>query len=207
MSLWSDPKPGSPRFILTYAAVAALALLELVVAWQAIHPHVPEDYRAYYIDQTTTCMRQPVTGAYVLGSDIDFRSGGDNTRELRPCGWEGPVGDGMHALGETTRLRFAVSAPNQPLVLTLELTAVTLPDAPEQRIVISANGTPLGTTTRSPGQTARTDFAVPSGLASATGLLDIKLDFPDAIRARPGDSNTRKRSVKLTEARLAPVAP
>ncbi|HTM79169.1 MAG TPA: hypothetical protein VL133_16265, partial [Devosia sp.] len=53
-------------------------------------------------------------------------------------------------------------------------------------------------------QSATVPFIIPAGLTSATGLLDIVLDFPDAVRARPGDSNTRKRSIKLTAATLTP---
>ena len=203
MSLLSEPNPGSARFVLTYAAVAALALLELVIAWQAIHPNVPEEYRAYYIDHTTTCMRQQRSGAYTMGTTIDFRPGGDETTELRPCGWEGPKGDGMHALGETARLRFAVG-DTAPMTLTLQLTAIDVDGMADQRVVVSANGRPVGTTTIAPAQTVTVPFSIPAGLTAPTGLLDVVLDFPDAVSMRPGDSNTRKRSVKLTEATLAP---
>jgi hypothetical protein len=204
MSLLSDPKPGSTRFIATYGVVALLALIELSILWQAIHPNVPEAYRAYYIDHTTTCMRQPVTGAYAMGTTVDFRSGGDDTRELRPCGWEGPVGDGMHLLGETARLRFAAGAITQPMTLTLEMTADDIDGMADQRVVVSANGSPVGTTTIARGQTVTVPFAIPAGIAAVTGLLDIELDVPDAVNSRPGDSNTRKRSIKLTEATLTP---
>lgn len=204
MSLWSDPRPGSPRFIATYGVVAALALVELVIAWQAIHPHVSDDYRAYYVDQTTTCMRQPVTGAYTMGATIDFRAGGDDTTELRPCGWEGPVGDGMHLLGETGRLRFATGAVAGPLTLTLQVTAVDIDGMADQRVVVSANGTPVGTVTVPRAQTVTAPFTIPAGIAGEAGMLDVTLDVPDAVRTRAGDSNTRKRSIKLTEARLSP---
>ena len=200
MSLWSDPRPGSPRFIATYGLVGVLALAELVIAWQAIHPHVPEEYRAYYIDQTTTCMRQQRSGAYVLGTTVNFRSGGDDTKELRPCGWEGPAGDGVHLLGETARLRFAVGDVAAPLKLTLQLTADDFEQAPSQRVVVSANDTAIGTVTIPRGETQSFTLDIPAGLTATTGLLDVVLDVPDAVRTREGDSNTRKRSIKLTEA-------
>lgn len=203
MSLWSEPKPGTTRFAVTYVAVALLALLELMIAWQAIHPNVPADYRAYFIDHTTTCLAQAVTGTYTLGATIDFRSGGADTRELRPCGWEGPAGDGMHAVGESAQLRFATGPVTTPLTLTLQLTAVTLPNAPEQHIDISANGSPIGSTSLAPGATSRSSFNIPAGAITGTGLLDITLDFPNAINARAGDANTRKRSIKLTEATVS----
>lgn len=203
MSLLSDPKPGSTRFIATYGVVALLALIELIILWQAIHPNVPEAYRAYYIDQTTTCMRQPVTGAYTMGTTVDFRAGSADTTELRPCGWEGPVGNGMHLLGETARLRFATGTHAEPMTLTLEMTADDIDGMSDQRVVVSANGTPLGTTTIPRARTVTVPFAIPAGIAAETGLLDIVLEVPDAVRSRPGDSNTRKRSIKLTEATLS----
>ena len=204
MSLSSDPRPGSPRFIATYGLVIVLALAELIIAWLAIHPHVPEEYRAYYIDHTTTCMRQWTSGAYTMGTTVNFRSGGDDTTELRPCGWEGPTGDGMHALGETARLRFATGAITAPMTLTLQMTAVDIDGMADQRVDVSANGTPIGSTSIPRAQTATVPFAIPAGITGDTGLLDIVLDFPDAVRTRPGDSNTRKRSIKLTEATLVP---
>ncbi len=185
MSLLSDPKPGSPRFIATYGVVAALALVELVIAWQAIHPHVPDDYRAYYIDHTTTCLPQAMTGAYAMGTTLNFRSGGDDTKEMLPCGWEGPSGEGMHALGESARLRFAVTDAAGPMTLTLQMTAVDMDGMADQRVMVSANGVPIGTITIARAQSVTVPFAIPAGIATETGLLDIALDFPDAVRSPP----------------------
>lgn len=191
-----------PATLAAYALAALLALLELAVLWQALHPNVPEDYRAYYIDRTTTCMNQPVTGAYVLGTPIDFRT--DDTKENRPCGWEGPVGDGMHALGETARLRFA-TGPAQDLTLTLELTGAKLTGATQQGVQVSVNGTPLGEAIVLPEQTRTFSFAVPAAAIGDTGMADVFLDFPDAVSGRATDANTRKRSIKLVSGALAPA--
>ena len=189
-----------PAALGAYALAALLALIELGVLWQALHPQVPPDYRAYYIDRTTTCMNQPVTGAYVLGTPIDFRK--DDTKENRPCGWEGPVGDGMHALGETARLRFAVG-PARDLTLTLELTGAKLTGSTQQRVDVSVNGTPVGQAVVLPEQTKTFTFAIPAAAIGDTGVADIFLDLPDAVSGRPTDANTRKRSIKLVTGRLA----
>lgn len=194
----------SPLTLGAYALAAVLALFELAVLWQALHPNVSADYRAYYIDRTTTCLPQPVTGEYVLGTELDFRSEGDETRELRPCGWTGPAGDGTHSVGETSRLRFAVDA-NGPLTLMLELTGVTLPGPAQQRVLISANGHDIGEIAVTPDKTERFAISIPASALDDDGFVDLKFDYPDAISPGKRVSNTYWRSVKLTAASLSPA--
>jgi len=206
MSLWSEPvRSRAPTSIALYALVALLAIAELVIFWLALHPDVPDDYRAYYLDRTTTCLPQPVTGEYTLGTPVDFRSGGPNTRELRPCGWEGPAGDGMHAVGETSRLRFNLGRSGA-FVMTIGMTAVSLQGPPEQRVVISGNGTLLETLAVPGGQSRSFQVTIPDGVVGADGILDIALDFPEAILPGRGDANTRKRSIKLTDVQIIPAS-
>ena len=194
----------SPLTLGAYALAAVLALFELTILWQALNPNVSADYRAYYIDRTTTCLPQPVTGEYTLGTELDFRSEGDETRELRPCGWTGPAGDGTHSVGETSRLRFAVDA-NGPLTLMLELTGVTLPGPAQQRVLISANGQDIGEIAVTPDKTERFAISIPASALDDDGFVDIRLDYPDAISPGKRVSNTYWRSVKLTAASLSPA--
>ena len=183
-----------------YALAALLAGFELIVLWQALHPRVSDDYRAYYIDRTTTCLPQLVTGAYELGTIIDFRSGSDETHELRPCGWTGPASDGLHSVGQSSRLRFHIGAPRD-LLLTLELSGVTLPGPPQQRVVVSAGDIALGEWLVTPDRTESFSLAIPATAIDAGGYLDLLLDYPDAIS--PGRvANTYWRSVKLTSGSL-----
>lgn len=192
-----------PLALGAYALAAILALFELAVLWQALHPTVSDDYRAFYIDRTITCLPQAVTGAYTLGTEIDFRSGGDMARELRPCGWTGPAGDGLHSVGETSRLRFAVGAP-QPLTLMLELAAVTMPGPARQSVVVSVNDMPLATLAVTPDQPERFTLAIPAQAIGTDGMANIKLDYPDAINPNGRTANTLWRAVKLTAASLSP---
>jgi len=196
----------SPLTLGVYALAAVLALFELAIFWQALNPNVPDHYRAYYIDKTTTCLPQPVTADYVLGTELDFRSGGDNTRELRPCGWDGPAGDGVHSIGQTSQLRFA-TGPAHDLTLMLELTGVTLPGPAKQRVTISANGTSLGEIAVAPGETERFTLSVPAAALGDSGFVDIALDYPEAIMPGKRIANTYWRSVKLTAASLSPATP
>lgn len=195
----------SPKVLATYALAALLAVTELVVFWQALHPNVSDDYRAYYITRTTTCLPQPVTGSYVVGKTVDFTSEGnrDAARELLPCGWEGPNDDGRQSLGESSRLRFAVG-PQQDLQLELVLKGINLRDAGDRDIRVFAGEEPIGQAMLGAEATETFRFAVPAS-AIRDGYLDIRLDFPNAIEPSPGIANTYWRSVKLISATLSPA--
>lgn len=197
---WPD-RPWGPML---YGLAAVLAVAEIAILWQAIHPQVSPEFRAYYLDRSTTCLSQPGTGAYVLGSEIDFRSGGSETRQLLSCGWDGPAGDGMHSLGETSRLRLA-TGPAQDLTLMLELTGVTLSGPPQQTVAVSLNEMSLGTVELAPGETKRVSFAVPASALGDRGFADIKLDYAHAISPREGIANNYKRAIKLVAASLSPA--
>jgi hypothetical protein len=188
----------------TYALAALLAFMELAVLWQALHPQVSEPFRAYYIDRTTTCLPQPVSGAYELGTEIDFTRGGPENRERRPCGWEGPAGDGLHSLGQSSRLKLEVGEA-QPLTLMLELAGTTLPGPATQTVTVSVNDVVVGETEVTPDQRQRFTFAVPAEALGEGGFAEILLDYPDAIGSRPGASNTHWRAVKLTAGSLSPA--
>lgn len=198
MLRWPDRFWGT----VLYGVAAVLAVAEIAILWQAIHPQVSPEFRAYYIDRSTTCLPLPGTGAYTLGTEIDFRSGGSETRQLMSCGWDGPAGDGMHALGETSMFRLTTGATGD-LTLMLELTGVTLPGPPQQIVAVSLNDTPLGTVDLAPGETKRVTFAVPASALAEHDYADIKLDFPNAITPREGIANNYKRSIKLVAASLS----
>jgi hypothetical protein len=194
----------NPATIGAYGLAALLALFELVILWQAVHPNVSDDYRAYYIDHTTTCLPQPVTGAYQLGTELDFRSEEDETREIRPCGWDGPAGDGVHSIGESSRLRLAVDRPG-PFTLMLELTGVTLPGPARQRVIIFVDEKKLQEIEVTPDVTERFTVSIPIEALDGNGFVDIRLDYPDAINPGRRIANTYWRAVKLTAASLNPA--
>ena len=187
--------PGSAL----YGLVALVALFEVGALWLALHPNVPSDYRAYYIDATTTCLNQPVSGAYAQGTLIPFRSGYEKLiTPLRVCGWEGPAGDGLHAVGESARLRLALLGSAHNVHLRLDMVAVDFAGAAGQPVDVIVNGTTVGQAQVATGIPQRFDFTVPDVVLGPRKVLDIELAFPNAIRVDPQDSNTRKRSIKLT---------
>lgn len=59
-----------PRTVIAVAATAVLAVAYLAVAWQAIHPNVGKQFRAYYIDHTVVEWH---TNAYVVPESDGIR--------------------------------------------------------------------------------------------------------------------------------------
>lgn len=195
---------SKPLRLALYSASACLAGFELVVLWFALHPSVPANYRAYYIDRTTTCLDQPVAGSYP-GGIVSFRSDGqEQAKPLKVCGWEGPAGDGTHAVGTSARLRFAPASPIGDAVLVLELRAVSRTGIPHQAVELSVNGAKLATLKVS--SEAEQVFEVPLGrdIGSKTKPLEVELALHDAVKMGPTDPATRWRSVKLTAAGVLP---
>ena len=186
-----------------YGLAVLLLCIEIGVLWLVLHPDVPASYRAYYIDQTTTCLDQPVSGAYAFGTNVSFRSDGALSKPLRVCGWEGPVGDGLHAVGESARLRFALPEGAGKLELSLELVAVDRAPGGRQAVEVMTNGSKAATISVLSGTPQR--FEIPLAVPPGTKLLELELLFPEAISGSPQESRTRKRSVKLTEARVGAI--
>ena len=186
-----------------YGLAALVALFEAGVLWTSLHPHVPADYRAYYLDQSTTCLNEPVSGAYSNGAEIRTVSGSERlVANIRVCGFEGPVGDGLHLVGESGRLRFKMMGPQHNLRLTLQMVAVDFSAPKGQEVDVEVNGTPVGSAHVDAGTPQRFNFAIPDAVLKADGLVDVELKVPRALKVDPTDSNTRKRSIKLSAVRV-----
>jgi hypothetical protein len=189
-----------------YALVAILALFQLYVLWLVAHPDVPPDYNAYYIARTTTCLNQPVTGRYG-GGLVSFQpDGAALAKPVKVCGWEGPAGDGTHAVGTSSRLRFVADRPITDPNLHIELVAVKKGDRPTaQRVGVSLNDTELAELSVGAEQSQTFTIPIPARLvANADGRYELTLTFPDAVAMGPTDPDTRWRSIKLLAAGILP---
>lgn len=192
----------SPNALL-YSAVLVIGACELAVLWQTLHPNVSAVYRDYYLERSTTCLDHAVPGTYTFGTSVSFRSGGEaQSKPVRVCGWEGPAGDGLHAVGESSRLHFALPQLTGGLRLTLELVAVDLAGSAGQRVEPVANGASLGIVQVATGTPQSFGLTIPADAVANRDALDLELRYPDAILVSPQDSDLRKRSIKLTAARI-----
>lgn len=198
---WSGPAWGAVGL---YAGAAVVAMFEIVALWLALHPNVNADYRDYFLDKTTTCLNRQVPGTTVMGVRISFASQGYGIGEDdRVCGWEGPAGDGLHSVGEESRLRFEFGTASPPASLSLAMTGVGIPGHPVQHIVLKANGIRIGVATLPAYATDSFSFIIPPAVfAAGDKVLDLTLEYPDAIRMGPTDADTRKRAIKLLWVKL-----
>ena len=188
-----------------YLLVALLGAFELYTLWLMVHPDVPEDYRAYYISKTTTCLNQPVSGAYAGGMVSFLPDGGDAAKPIKVCGWEGPAGDGTHAVGTSARLRFALDNPVLNPVLRVEALSVEKEGQNSQRVEVLVDGKSLGEIVVTAG--APKTFDVPLNLPEATiGIYDVTFEFPEALKMGSTDPETRYRSIKLSAAGIVPAS-
>ena len=204
---WYEPANGwTPKRVAAYGAVALLALGELVIFGLAITPRVDPGYRAFYIDRTTTCRDMPVSGSYQLGETVSFfPHGAAEAKEIRVCGLSGPVADGTHSLGTSSRLRVGLPRNPGPLDLALEMRAVWNAPQGRQRVIVSVNGVPAGEAIVTSSGAARYTFAVPEEVMNAApATLEILLEYPEAVLPGPLLSDLQSRAIKLYSFALLP---
>jgi hypothetical protein len=205
---WSDTLSTYRRTVSLggYALTAALAGSEIVILALALNPNVNADYRAYYIDRTTTCLNRDAIGSYPLGQTVSFRSdGAKQAAGMMVCGWSGPVADGTHSLGGTSRLRLVIPPLRDGLTATLQMAAVIRPPQITQRVIISVNGVAVHKVTLSSKEPKTVSFVIPHTAFATAEALEMAFDYLDGIPPSPAASNIYKRSIKLVSLRLDPI--
>lgn len=199
---WYDAANGlTPLRAAAYAGAAALAFGELAILALALSPEVDATYRAYYLDRTTTCLDRRVSGDYALGATVSFRpDGAAAMKEIRVCGLDGPVDDGTHSVGTSSRLR-VVAASASPLTLRLSFDRAGAARGTTQRVRVVVDGAPAGETAAGGDEAVTAEFALPPVLAD--GAAEITLEYPDAVKPSPLTSETRLRAIRLLSFQLA----
>jgi hypothetical protein len=203
---------GRAAFAGFYVLAALLVGAEIFILGLALNPQVHPDYRAFYIDETTTCLNRDRIGSYRLGETISFLHLGKQRESMKRadgmkvCGWTGPTGDGTYSLGETSRLRVKIPEVPGGLTATLEMTPMLRPPQIAQRVAISANGVRVHEATLSGDVTRKVSFVIPQSVLAGTRVLDMAFDYPDSIRQTPVASNIYDRAIRLLSFRLDPAA-
>jgi hypothetical protein len=161
-----------------------------------VHP----DYRAFYIDQTSTCLPRDPGGAYAPGETVAFLPGVAALKTIVGCGWDGPAGNGLHSVGVLSQLH--LNAGTETAELMLEMAAASA-DRP-QTVTVLVDGDAVGTLRVTSTEDAATGTFRVSGAALADGRIDITLDYSEAFLPRPLAPETDRRAIRLLSLRLAP---
>ena len=193
-----------------YGLAAVIGVAELAMLAIAFNPTVGPTYRARYIDGTSDCWLQPVSGEYALGTKLDASVTGDAAalRRLLRCGWFDPGANGTWSQGGETELRFRLDGPREALALELDLAPFGIAFGLEQRVVVSAGGIELGSFTLATEPPSPHVIPIPATTPlTADGYLDIALALPDAVAPKSLGINQepRRLAVRLISLRLAPA--
>jgi len=186
-----------------YLLAGALAAAEVTILMLALNPQVGSDYRAFYVDRTTTCLNRDAAGTYQLGQTVSFlRDGRKEANNIKVCGWTGPAGDGTHSLGETSRLRINAENLRTGLLATLEMSAVIRPPVTEQRVLVSINGVQVDRLVLTSTAPRTVTFMVPPVALGGGKTIEIVFDYLDGIPPNRSASAIYKRAIKLVSFRL-----
>jgi hypothetical protein len=176
--------------------IALVGLTELGLLAFAASADVPADYRAYYIDRTTGCLPQPVSGEYRLGATLSL-SGSQPQAPLEAvmvCGFGDPEPDGAWLRGPEARLHFG-RTPEMSSDLSLEIDGrgATNKAWPRQHATVTVNGEPVGELDYPDGDWRVQSVVIPRHLVTQSATLDIVITMTDT---RAPGSVTSKRDAR-----------
>ena len=130
-------------------ATALIAIFGAVVLYMVLNPRVEDDYRAYYIDRTSSCFPRLISGYYKLGEPASFVAGRNGMKRdsIRWCGFMPVKNDGIKSFGDYGILKLKFAVPDEDLLLTFSSWANTNADKPARDVQIVVNGETLGKVT------------------------------------------------------------
>ena len=191
-----------PRLL--WSAALLVGLAELAVAALALRPNVDARYRAYYIDHSSDCWPHQTDGRYALSTTLTFvRGPGIGYSRNKICGWFYTNARGTWSYGRLSLLRFVFPPVSAPLTLRVAAGAMVDKAHPLQHVVVSANGTALGTLMFDSLEPAERTLTIPAEVA-ASGEIDLRFEYPDA---RPGtelgpNEDPHLRALRMVSLRL-----
>lgn len=192
---------------LLWISVAAVAMFELYAASLVLRPTADATYRAYYIDRSSDCWPHRTPATYTLGTTLMFSTEAGARYEMNKiCGWFYPQEAGNWSYGPYSLLRFVFPPTGGDLVMTLVGGGMVDAAHPTQHVLVSANGTSLGTLSFDSLEPATKTLTIPAALA-ASGTLELRFDYPDA---RPGteigpNEDSHLRALRVQSLTIAPA--
>jgi hypothetical protein len=200
--------------------VAAIAVFDLVALYMVLNPRVTDDYRAYYIDRTSSCFPRLTSGYYELGRPVTFVPGrnGFALDTLRWCGFTPPSATGIRSFGDYGILRLNFPVPDTDLLLTFSSWTNTSSDKPERRVLVIVNDEQVGTLVYKSRDRVNGHIAIPARLAKLSGPDGLEIRFqvprigPPGTNSEPVTLQLRLEALRLSvlgeneEAELSPAS-
>jgi hypothetical protein len=190
-------------------ATAIVAVFGAVVLWMILNPRVADDYRNYYIDRSWSCFPRQISFFYPLGEPVSFVKDrpGYERDTVRWCGFMPAKADGIKSFGDYGILKFKFPIPDEDLLLTFSSWANTNASKPARDVVITVNGTEIGTVTYKDAKRVTGSFVIPAFVAksAADGMVEVRWLVP---RIAPPGTNTEPVTlqVRLEAVRIVPVS-
>lgn len=193
-------------------ATALIALFGAVVVYMVLNPRVADDYRAYYIDRTSSCFPRIISGYYKLGEPASFVAGrnGMTLDSIRWCGFQPVKNDGIKSFGDYGILKLKFPVPDEDLLLTFSSWANTGSDKPARDVNIVVNGETLGKITIKTSKRVNGSFVIPQAVAKASAADGMQIKFevprigPPGTNSEPVTLQLRLEAVRLVELSKAP---
>ena len=193
-------------------ATALIAVFGVVVLYMVLNPRVADDYRAYYIDRTSSCFPRIVTGYYKLGEPASFvaNRNGMKRDSIRWCGFMPVKNDGIKSFGDYGILKLRFPVPDEDLLLTFSSWANTGADKPARDVNVIVNGETLGTITFKTSKRVNGKIVVPQRVAKASAEDGMQIKFevprigPPGTNSEPVTLQLRLEAVRLVALSKAP---
>jgi hypothetical protein len=198
-----------------FAFAMLFGAFALVVSWLAFNPNVADDYRAYYIDRTSSCFPRITSGYYELGTPATFVAGrsGHERDTLRWCGFIEANRQGIRTFGDYGILKLRFAVPDEDLLLSFTSTTNAKTSEPPRDVVVEVNGTKIGTVTYSSAARVMGSMTIPKDVAAANteGGLDIRFNVPrigpPGTNSEPVTLQLRLTALRVVVASAAPPPP
>lgn len=195
---------------LYWIAAVLLLAVEAAIVLLMLTPQVSADYRAYYLERSTSCWPRAVTGRYRLGQPVSFRDDPDGRAAIRhrQCGWIAPFEAGSWSRGDRARLYFAFDVPTAGVDIALLANGYVGEGHPSQRVAVSVNGVLLDELLFTPqSQDLRVLRVSPDVAGLDAAGLTIQFDFPDRISPAAMGVSDDSRELGMLLAEMMIVAP
>lgn len=196
------------------AVVALIAVFDLGVLYMVLRPNVSPEYRAYYIDRTSSCFPRVISGFYPLGEPVSFTGAhnGYNQDTIRWCGFLPPSSTGIRSFGDYGILHLKFPDPGEDLLLTFESWVNSDSNQPKRNVDVVVNGERVDVLTYAGAGRVDGKIVIPERLVAAgNGTMEIRFDVPrtgpPGTNGEPVTLQLRLESLRLVKLSEAPPEP